>query len=103
MRPSASWRTPRLPERSPRSGTATSSPSGVTRFCSGDTGATVPSAGMELRTPRLVLREPRADDAEAIAAACADPEIPRFIPFVPSPYTLDDAHAFVMRCAREWR
>src|SRR3954468_3395458 len=58
---------------------------------------------MELRTARLVLRRPRADRAGAIAAACADPEIPRFIPFIPVPYTLADANAFVADCERTWR
>src|SRR4051812_32020612 len=34
-RPSASWRTPRLPMKVPRSGVAMISPNGVTRFCLG--------------------------------------------------------------------
>jgi RimJ/RimL family protein N-acetyltransferase len=42
---------------------------------------------------RLTLRPPRLDDVAAIAAACQDPEIPRWTR-VPSPYT--EQHA------REW-
>lgn len=31
----------------------------------------------------------------ALVAACNDPEIPRWIPVIPSPYTEDDALAFI--------
>jgi RimJ/RimL family protein N-acetyltransferase len=47
-----------------------------------------------LRDGDLVLRPKRPADAEAITAACQDPEIPRWT-FVPSPYTLADAEAFL--------
>jgi RimJ/RimL family protein N-acetyltransferase len=40
------------------------------------------------------LRAPREDDAEAVCAACQDPEIKRWIP-VPDPYSLADAKAFI--------
>ena len=50
---------------------------------------------MEIRTERLLLRPLRREDAPAIAAGCADPDVPRFIPLVPEPYTEDDAHAFL--------
>jgi RimJ/RimL family protein N-acetyltransferase len=50
---------------------------------------------MEIRTERLLLRPLRREDAPAIAAGCADPDVPRFIPFVPEGYTEDDAHAFL--------
>ncbi|WP_405148081.1 GNAT family N-acetyltransferase [Sphaerisporangium sp. NBC_01403] len=43
----------------------------------------------------IVLREHLKTDAEAISRGCADPEIVRFIPTVPSPYGRDDALAFV--------
>ncbi|MBS4104569.1 GNAT family N-acetyltransferase [Tsukamurella paurometabola] len=56
---------------------------------------------VELRTDRLVLRCPAEGDVPAIAAACADPLIQRFVP-VPSPYTLDDARGFVARSSEEW-
>lgn len=52
---------------------------------------------MEIRTERLVLRELRLDDAPAIVAGCSDPDVPRFIPFVPAPYTHEDAEAFLAR------
>ncbi len=39
----------------------------------------------------IVLRPPRPKDAPDIADACADPLAQRFVPALPSPYTLDDA------------
>lgn len=42
-----------------------------------------------------MLRPWREADAPAVYAACQDPEIQRWIPLVPRPYTRDDAHAFV--------
>ena len=56
---------------------------------------------VELRTERLILRCPRADDAVAIAAACADPQIQRFVP-VPVPYTVDDARAYIDGVVSGW-
>jgi RimJ/RimL family protein N-acetyltransferase len=53
---------------------------------------------VELRGDGIVLRTWRIDDAPAVAAACQDPEIPRWIPFVPSPYTEEDARAYVQDC-----
>ncbi len=52
---------------------------------------------MELPTLRdgdLLLRPKRPEDADAITAACQDPEIPRWT-LVPSPYTRADAEAFI--------
>ena len=49
----------------------------------------------------VLLRLPRPDDAEAIAAACSDPEIARWIP-VPVPYALDDALDFVGGATDGW-
>lgn len=49
----------------------------------------------------IVLRLPREADAPAIAEACADPEIGRWIP-VPIPYTLADARAFLGTVADGW-
>ena len=49
----------------------------------------------------VLLRLPRPDDAEAIAAACSDPEIARWIP-VPVPYSLDDALDFVDGVGDGW-
>jgi RimJ/RimL family protein N-acetyltransferase len=50
---------------------------------------------VELRDGELVLRRWRADDAAAVHEACQDPDILRWIPAIPRPYTLDDARAFV--------
>src|SRR4051794_28036040 len=47
------------------------------------------------RSDRIVLRTLAESDAEEIASACADPDIARFIPFVPSPYTINDALEFI--------
>jgi RimJ/RimL family protein N-acetyltransferase len=58
---------------------------------------------MELRAGDLVLRLPAERDLGAIVAACGDPEISRFIPYVPSPYTEDDARAFLADVREAWR
>ena len=50
-----------------------------------------------LRDGDLVLRPARPDDADAITAACQDPEIPRWT-FVPSPYTRVHAEEFIASC-----
>ncbi len=49
----------------------------------------------------VLLRLPRDDDAAAMAAACSDPEIARWIP-VPVPYALADARAFLASAADGW-
>jgi RimJ/RimL family protein N-acetyltransferase len=49
----------------------------------------------------VTLRLPREADAPAIAAACRDPEIARWIP-VPVPYGLEDARAFVASAGAGW-
>jgi RimJ/RimL family protein N-acetyltransferase len=53
---------------------------------------------MELRSGRVALRSWREADAEAVAAACSDPDIARWLPLVPVPYTLDDAYAYIRGC-----
>lgn len=50
---------------------------------------------MELRDDRIVLRPWREEDAPRVHAACQDPEIQRWLPTLPRPYTRDDAHALV--------
>jgi RimJ/RimL family protein N-acetyltransferase len=58
---------------------------------------------MELPTLRdgdLVLRPKHAGDADALTAACQDPEIARWT-LVPSPYSRDDALAFIAAGAAE--
>jgi RimJ/RimL family protein N-acetyltransferase len=42
------------------------------------------------------LRPFRPDDVPAIVAACQDPEIQRWIPMIPVPYTEDDARGYVL-------
>lgn len=61
---------------------------------------------MEPRTLRdddLLLRPVQADDAPAIFDACQDPELARFIPHFPTPYTEEDARSFSARCVERWR
>lgn len=48
------------------------------------------------------LRPPGSGDAAAITAAVQDPDIPRFT-MIPSPYTVDDAAAFIDRSDELWR
>jgi RimJ/RimL family protein N-acetyltransferase len=43
----------------------------------------------------VVLREHRDDDAERIVEACSDERTAYWLPDLPSPYTLEDARAFV--------
>jgi RimJ/RimL family protein N-acetyltransferase len=50
---------------------------------------------VELRDGDLVLRPFTLDDVPAITRACQDPEIHRWIPVIPRPYTAEDARAFV--------
>jgi RimJ/RimL family protein N-acetyltransferase len=50
---------------------------------------------VELRGERVVIRGWRPSDAPAVYAACQDPEIQRWIPFIPRPYTEAHAREFV--------
>jgi RimJ/RimL family protein N-acetyltransferase len=54
-----------------------------------------------LHTDRLVLSAPAGADADAIFAACQDPEIPRWTT-VPSPYTREHADDFIAQLAQQW-
>jgi RimJ/RimL family protein N-acetyltransferase len=54
--------------------------------------------GVELRDGVIVLRQWRMEDAPAVVAACQDPAISHWIPWVPSPYTNEDAEAFLRGC-----
>ena len=58
---------------------------------------------MELRDRELVLRPLGLGDLDAVVAACADPEIPRFTVLVPSPYTEADGRQFLTRVEEQWR
>jgi RimJ/RimL family protein N-acetyltransferase len=50
---------------------------------------------MELRDGDLVLRPWTEDDVDALVAGCSDPEIARWIPTIPYPYTREDGLAFL--------
>jgi RimJ/RimL family protein N-acetyltransferase len=50
---------------------------------------------MELVDDEIVLRPWTEDDVPALVAALNDPEIPRWIPVIPRPYTEEDALAYV--------
>jgi RimJ/RimL family protein N-acetyltransferase len=52
----------------------------------------------------LVALRPWTDrDVAAIVAACQDPEISKWIPMVPHPYTRDDAREYVRSVKDGWR
>jgi RimJ/RimL family protein N-acetyltransferase len=57
---------------------------------------------MELRADGFTLRPWEAGDAPAVTAACQDPEIARWLPFVPSPYTETDAREFLEQSRLSW-
>jgi len=48
-----------------------------------------------LRGETVVLRQFRPDDAPDVVAGCDDPLTQRFLPLLPSPYTLDDAQWWI--------
>jgi RimJ/RimL family protein N-acetyltransferase len=50
---------------------------------------------MELVEADLVLRPWTEDDVDAMVAGCNDPEVARWIPTIPHPYTEADARAFI--------
>jgi RimJ/RimL family protein N-acetyltransferase/nitrite reductase/ring-hydroxylating ferredoxin subunit len=50
----------------------------------------------------VALRPFRADDAPAIMAACQDPEIQRWVPLIPVPYTEADARRFILMTLQAW-
>lgn len=54
-----------------------------------------------LRTERLVLTAPGADDVDAIFAACQDAAIQRYTT-VPVPYRRSDAEGFITQTAQRW-
>jgi RimJ/RimL family protein N-acetyltransferase len=58
--------------------------------------------GMELRSSSLVLRPWKLDDAPAIAEACSDPEISRWLPMIPSPYGEEDALSYIGQSHETW-
>lgn len=56
---------------------------------------------MSLTDGVIALREPVAADEDALFAACQDEELREFTASVPSPYTREDARAFVAMAAAE--
>jgi RimJ/RimL family protein N-acetyltransferase len=56
---------------------------------------------MELRHEDLLLRPPTDADVPAIVDACQDPELSRFIPGFPSPYTEKDARNWLASRPKE--
>jgi RimJ/RimL family protein N-acetyltransferase len=50
---------------------------------------------MELRDGDLILRAWTEDDVDALVAGCNDPEVARWIPLIPHPYTREDALEFL--------
>lgn len=55
-----------------------------------------------LATARIALRSFRSSDVPWIALACDRPEMARFVPVLPSPYTEEDAAAFVAYAEEAW-
>ena len=53
---------------------------------------------MEVRGERVVLRPWRLEDVPAVAAACQDAEIERWLAFVPHPYTEEHARFYIKDC-----
>jgi RimJ/RimL family protein N-acetyltransferase len=53
---------------------------------------------MEVPGEGVVLRPWRLEDVPAVTAACQDPEIARWLMFVPDPYTEADARFYVEDC-----
>lgn len=51
----------------------------------------------------VALRPWEPADVPAIAAACADEEIARWLDMIPQPYTLEDARWYVSQCEQGWR
>lgn len=50
----------------------------------------------------VTLRPFRAEDAPAVAAACQDPEIQRWIPMIPVPYAEADSRRFILLTLQAW-
>jgi RimJ/RimL family protein N-acetyltransferase len=49
----------------------------------------------------VALRAWAPEDADAVFAACQDPEIARFLP-IPQPYTEASAREFIANCRADW-
>ncbi|HSZ52307.1 MAG TPA: GNAT family protein [Caulobacteraceae bacterium] len=60
---------------------------------------TLPPLDLPIRTERLLLRDFRFDDFEAVHAYASDPEVVKFMPWGPN--TEDDTHEFLKRVVAE--
>jgi RimJ/RimL family protein N-acetyltransferase len=63
------------------------------------TEAAPPARSPVLKTRRLILRAPRADDAQALAVLLNDRRIAENTARIPHPYTVQDAEAFIAHVA----
>jgi len=62
------------------------------------------SVETELRDGEVVLRPPAERDLAAIVAGCrSGPDMPLFLPLLPSPYGEEDGRAFLASVAARWR
>ncbi|MEV4895028.1 GNAT family N-acetyltransferase [Nonomuraea sp. NPDC055795] len=50
----------------------------------------------------LLLRPPTDDDTQAVVQACDDPVTARFLPFLASPYTAEDARDYLRVAEEKW-
>jgi RimJ/RimL family protein N-acetyltransferase len=50
-----------------------------------------------------VLRPPNAGDVPAIVDGCSDPDVTRFMPVLPIPYSEDDARAWLDGAEERWK
>ena len=57
---------------------------------------------MELRANGLLLRPWSLEDAPALVEACNDPEIERWLPVIPSPYSEADAQTYIDQSRESW-
>ncbi|MEJ7568449.1 MAG: GNAT family protein [Gaiellaceae bacterium] len=56
----------------------------------------------DLTTQRIALRKFQSNDVPWVALACNRPEMARFVPVLPSPYTEEDASTFVAYAKQAW-
>ena len=59
-------------------------------------------ADLPLISERLILRRPAPSDAPVIAAAVVEPDILKFLPLLPDPYTLADAERWIDETAESF-
>jgi RimJ/RimL family protein N-acetyltransferase len=57
---------------------------------------------MELKANGLFLRPWNLEDAPAMVEACNDPEIVRWLPVIPSPYSEADAETYIDQSRESW-